>query len=845
MRRFWLFCFFLLSVLSVWGVDTEISGVVRDSATRETLPYVSIFLKNTTKGTTTDLYGRYTIVVNEPGTLVFSMMGYKEHSVKVKADGVKRNLKVNLSPEFVGLDEIVVKPKHQKYKNKNNPAVDLVKEMIDRKDLASPRNHRFYSVDHYQKITYAWNEFEEHKHTGLSRKFGFLYDHTDTSRYGKTILPVGLRECINTQYYQRDPERSRTLVRAQRNVGIDEVFPQDGVKKTLDEMFKEVDIFSNDIELLSNHFVSPLSNNAPSFYKYFILDTIVVNGDSCVNLAFTPRTTEAFGFTGNLYVSMDTSRFIHHAHFNIPKDINLNFVESMYFEQDFSRTADGTRTVDRDYVCVEFFVPALPRVYGERLNSYKDYAFDEAVEDTTLFEQSALVVESDHFDQQSAAAWDTLRHAELSGEEQRTDSLMKQLENVRFFRFLKKTLDICINNYIPTKKEGSQFDYGPFFSTISANRLEGFRVRLGGETTTFFDKRFFLNTYVAYGFKDKLPKGMASLEYSFNQKKLYHMEFPVHSLTVFGKYDIGKVGESFVGYDNILASLFSRTDDRNAIYQKEAGVVYQNEFYSGFSYQLDYLYKTSYATWLTSFNRYGQDGMLRSIDDYTMSTFRLMLRYSPDQKFYQSRRFRYNLNKEHPIITLTHTAAFEGVLASDYTYNRTEASFTKRFWLSYFGYVDLFLKATKVWNDVPYTLLDVPDASGSYTMKDQAFQLLDPVEFVCNQSLTWDVNYYLNGLLFNRIPVLRKLQLREFLTFRGVWGHLNDASNPKKASDVEGLFKLPTTSYAFGKAPYMEVGVGLDNILKLFRLTYLWRLTYRDHEGVPTSGLRFALHIDF
>ena len=840
--------FMLLAVsfpFPCWCLETEVSGIVRDSATRETLPYVSIYVKNTTRGTTTDIYGRYTIVVSEPSVLVFSMMGYKDYQVKIKADGVKRNLKVNMSPDFVGLEEIVVNPKRLKYKNKNNPAVDLVKQMIDGKEMANPMNHDSYSVEHYQKISYAWNEFEEHKHTGMTRKFGFLYDHTDTSRYGKSILPVGLRECVNTFYFQKDPERSRTLVRAQRSVGIDELFPQDGVKKTLDEMFKEVDIFENDIELLSNHFVSPLANIAPSFYKYYVVDTMVIDGDSCINLAFTPRTTEAFGFTGNLYVSTDSSRFVRHAHFNIPKDINLNFVESMYFEQDFSKAADGTRLIDRDYVCVEFFVPALPRVYGERLNSYKDYRFDGRNNSDTLFQQSATLVEAANADNQSAAVWDTLRHASLTGEEQRTDSMMKQLEEVRFYRAVKKGLEVCINNYIPTKKVGSQFDYGPFFSTISTNRLEGFRVRLGGETTTFFDKRFFLNTYIAYGFRDKLPKGMASLEYSFNQKKLYHVEFPVHSVTVFGKYDVGKVGESFVGYDNILSSLFSRTDDRNAIYQKEAGVTYQNEFYSGFSYQLDYLYKTSYATWLTKFHRYDKSGELQYVDDYTMSTVKLSLRYAPNQKFYQSRRYRYNLNKEHPVFTLTHTAALRGVLASDYTYNRTEFSFTKRLWLSYFGYLDLFLKGTKVWNDVPYTLLDVPDASGSYTLKDQAFQLLDPVEFICNQSLTWDVNYYLNGLILNRIPVIRKLQLREFVTFRGVWAKLNEASNPSVAKDKNGLFELPYTSYAFDKEPYMEVGVGLDNVLKLFRLAYIWRLTYRDHKDVPTSGLRFALHVDF
>ena len=284
---------------------------------------------------------------------------------------------------------------------------------------------------------------------------------------------------------------------------------------------------------------------------------------------------------------------------------------------------------------------------------------------------------------------------------------------------------------------------------------------------------------------------MGALDYSFSDHKKYRLEYPVHSLRVYGKYDVGKVGESFVGDENILASLFSRTDDRNAIYQKEAGLIYRNEFYSGLSYSTEFLHKTSYATWLTQFDRYNADGSYSPIDKYTMATLKFSLRYSKDEEFFQARRFRYSMNKEHPVWLLTHTVGLKGVLGSDYTYNRTEASYEQRFWLSYFGYVDVFLKATKVWNNVPYTLLDVPDASCSYTMKTNAFSLLDPVEFICNQSLTWDISYFMNGLIMNRIPVLNKLRLREFLTFKGVWGDLYDKSNPYVTANPDGLFVLP------------------------------------------------------
>lgn len=839
-----LLFFVLLFQLPFFAMGVEVEGVVFDSKTKEPLPFVSVAIKGGKSGAITDAAGHFSIKMKTSGLLLFSMIGYEDEEVKINLSSLKKKYSISLKADYSFLDEIVVDTrKRQRYKSRNNPAVDLVKDIIDKKDSLDFRRHDYCSYEHYHKLSYAWNDFDPEKNPRIVRRYPFLLNHLDTSSSGRQILPVGLRERLSTEYYQKSPKKEKSLIKAKRQTGLDDIFPQDGVEKTLAQFFQDVDLYEDNVILLTNQFVSPLSNVAPSFYKYYIVDTVVIEKDTCVNLAFTPRNSESFGFSGSLYVSIDSSRFIRMAKFRVPKDINLNFVESMSFEQEFKKAADGTRLLVHDYMNVEFFVPTLPRIYGERLNAYKNFSF-EKTEDFKIMEEQALTIEAASAMNQTTESWDTLRHSSLEGKESQMDSLMYKLKSDKLYRGLRSVLDVCVNNYIPTKKVGSQFDYGPFFSTISANRLEGFRVRVGGETTNFFDEYFFINTYLAYGFKDKLPKGMFSLEYTFNKKKQYRFEYPIHSINAFVKYDVGKVGESFKGSDNILASLFGRTDDRNAIYQLESGLTYQNEFYNGFSYCFDYLYKKSYATWLTKFERYGADGIASEIDDYAMSTFRVSLRYAPNQKFYQSRRYRFRLNREMPIFQLSHTFGVKGFLGSEYNYNRTEFSYDQRLWFAYFGYVDLFIKTTKVWNNVPYTLLDVPDASCSYTLKDRAFSLLDPVEFVCSQSITWDISYHLNGLLFNRIPLVNKLQLREFVSFKGVWGTLSEESNPMK-SKKEGLFVLPSTSYELLRKPYMELGVGLDNILKLFRISYIWRLTYKDHVGVPPHGFRFALHFEF
>ncbi len=842
-------CFFLLCLLGfveAFAEKTEIGGVVRDSLSKETLSYVAIYFENTDKGTSSDKNGTFSLSTEKSGYLVFSMMGYKEKKVYIKADGKRKTLKMDLDWEELPLDEVVVtKRRKQRYSKKNNPALDLVRKVIDTKDRSAITNHEYYQCDKYQKITYAWNGFEAGKFGLLNKRFGFLYDHIDTTQKGRSILPLGLREVASTVYRQSSPERQRTVIHAKKFDGIDELLPQESVQNMFEVYLKEVDIFENDIVLLSNHFVSPLSNVAPAFYKFFALDTLEIDGMRCVNIAFIPHTTEAYGFTGNLYISLDSSCAVKRAHFALPKNINMNFVESMSFDQDFDYAPDGTRMLTKDFVSAAFFVPAAPRVYGERLNAYRNFSFTKT--DLPVFDFPNPVLDESSLRKVSSSEWESLRCEPLSEQEARTSLLMSELRHVPIYRFTEGFVKICTNNFIPTKKEGSQFDIGPVFSMISANDLEGLRLRFGGETTTAFDKHFFLSTYMAYGFKDKRPKGMGSIEYSFNEKKKYHVEFPVHSLSVYCKYDVDKVGDesySTVG-GNAISSLFSRSDDRDAIYAREAGLSYLREFHSGFSMRAHFDYKTSYSTCLTDFQKYDEMGVLSDWDNYSMGTLRLSFRYAPKEKFYQSRLHRFTLSKEVPVLTLSHSVALDGFIGSDYTWNKTELGFEKRMWFSYFGYVDLLLRGVKVWNKVPYTLLDIPMASSSYFIDNEAFNLMDPVEFINDQSVSWHLTYYMNGLVLNRIPVIRKLQLREVFSFRGLWGGLDKRNDPESTDNPAGLFAFPVGTYRMDNRPYMEVSAGVENIFKVFRIDYVWRLTYREHEEVDKRGVRFGVHFRF
>ena len=360
-------------------------------------------------------------------------------------------------------------------------------------------------------------------------------------------------------------------------------------------------------------------------------------------------------------------------------------------------------------------------------------------------------------------------------------------------------------------------------------------------TTAWLNPHLFGKGYIAYGFKDERVKGLAELEYSFKKKKEYANEFPIHSLKLRYESDVNQYGQNYLytSKDNVFLALKREKDDRIG-YFRQAELTYTNEFYSGFSFQLTARHRTDESSYLIPFLRKEGD-VLTSVKEYSTSAAELKLRYAPNEKFFQTQWNRFPVSLDAPVFTLSHTIAGKGVLGSDYTYNHTEAGVQKRF--SAFGYTDVILKAGKVWDKVPFPLLIMPNANLSYTIQPESYSLMNAMEFMNDEYFSWDVTYFLNGWLFNRIPLLKKLKWREIVSCRGLYGHLSDKNNPELS---DGLFAFPIAdTRAMGKTPYVEVGVGIENIFKVLRLDYVWRLTYRDSPGIDKSGLRISLHMTF
>ena len=851
MNKYVCFITFFLCTLCSIAQEAIIKGTVTDSITGEALPYASLIFKGTTIGTATDMNGHFELTLPERTQMLeISYLGYKTKQMNISPQ-YSRRLDIGLSPNDISLQEVTVKPKKEKYSKKDNPAVEFVKQMIERRKENSPRNKNYYQYDQYEKILIGLNEFEQKsKRNGKASKFNFLNEYVDTLESGTTILPIMEKEKIETILYRKEPKSEKRIVRGQQSSGVDEILAQDGVQQFLDEVFKDVDIFQNNIPLFLQRFVSPLSNIGPNYYKYYLLDTLMVNNHKCVDLGFIPFNSETFGFTGHLYVTLDSTYFIQKAILNVPKDINLNFVSKMSIEQTFERTDDHTRLITKDDIIVHFKLTEDSKgMYARRLNKYSNHTFEEPETGYHFraFAQKQPVITLENAQQQPEHFWKEIRPQEAIRKNNKSiKEMMTELRSVPLFYYTEKAIAILFSGYVQTHKDiqKSKFEVGPMNSTIGGNELEGFRMRIGGGTTPQFSKHLFLEGYTAYGFKDEKLKYDIAAEYSFNERKQYLKEFPRHSIRLGYSYDVYKLGEQYTNTskDNMLLSI-KRINDLRATYQRQTEIGYIREHYNGISYGINLRNRQEYATEYASFQQKKAGGIVTPIKHYNMSTMELKFRYGKNEKFYQSRNSRIPITYDAFIFNLSHVMAKKDFLGSAYDYHRTDIGFQKRFWFSAFGYLDAIVKAGKVWNEVPYPLLILPNANMSYTIQPETYTNINPLEFINDEYASWDLTYYMNGNLLNRIPLIKKLRWREVFCFRGLWGNLTDKNNPNM--NEEGLFLFPKGTYQMEKTPYMEASIGIENIFNAVRVDYVRRLNYLDHPGIQKNGIRATIVLSF
>lgn len=816
---------------------TSITGLVRDSLSREGIAYASISLMGTSEGTIANDKGGFNINTRASFTrLRISAMGYKTKEVEIKP-GQGSVILVDLVSSGVELDEVVVRKGKEKYSKKDNPAVEMIRKLRARRDDNDPKRFPHYGYTQYERMMLGLGNLDDI--ISKPEEQAWISEYADTSMLtGKRVLPISIKETVARDYY--DATGHKRIILGSKHAGIDERIDQDNVKKILDDFMGEIDIFQNDVTLLTNRFVSPLSRIAVDFYKFYLNDTVDVDGERCAVLSFVPFTPQTFGFLGRLYVSLeDTTMFIKRVSMGVPYDINLNYVERMSVVQDFDRAPNGSRLKVRDNIEVSFkLMPGVPEAFARRETTYRDHNFERPETGAFNFKGSQSIGSGAEF--MPDEFWQEYRPEDVRSTTTSIKGLMQRLRGSKLFYWAEQFVVVMVNGYIPTAKV-SKVDIGPLNTLISGNSMEGLRLRLGAMTNVNLSRRWFARAYMAYGFRDKRLKYMGSLEYSFVPKKSLDQEFPIHSLRLTHRYDVDKLAQHYLytNQDNVFLTLRRHKDVRMQ-YLRTTRLEYRHEWYNHFSIALGIEHNIHESTRYVPFVY--ADGDVRQ--RYTQAGFTAQLRFAPGETFYQARSYRVPINMDAPIMTLTQTYMPKGFMGSLHEINKTELGIQKRFWFSAFGYADVIVKGEKVWSKVAYPDLLMPNVNLSYTIQPESYSLMKPMEFINDQALSWDLTYWGNGVLMNRLPLIKRLRLREVLTLRGIWGSLSDKNNPAQSSDVF-LFPADALCQPMGDKPYMEAGVGIDNILTILRVDYVWRLTYRDHAGTDRRGVRIQLHFNF
>lgn len=881
MQRFKLYILFLLLVVfasaSAQEKITSLAGVVVDADTGEPLPFVQLyFIKptsegslNTQYGTTSDLDGNFSLS-NPAGytTVNFQMVGYKTEMYTLRQGQQRKNIKIKLKPDIYNLQDIVVTPKHRKqeYRRKGNPAVELIKNVIAHKDSLTPRTREQYTASTYHRQSFALDNFAPNFNKGFWKEVDFIRKYIDTTGTNPA-LTLSIRENLGREFYQKKPHREKESIDKKRFFGLESLMSTQTMEKQLQAIFKDVDINQDNMNILFNRFVSPLSSTlAVAYYQYYIMDTILVDGVSCIDLAFVPVNSESYSFTGHLYIVNDSTYKIKKYAINIPPHINLNFVSDYSVAHEYKQLPDGLWVPDRTYTYCKFYLTDRKRtLLARQTKIYTDFDFDSPIAKEVYSPFYGLTDSVKPADSTSIREdfqyWDEHRPEPLSFYESSVMDLVDEFKNTPKFNALLMAVDALTSEFVatvPSTRWGeSKWDFGPIYNTISWNMLEGVRLRVGGTTTANLHPQFFLSTYAAYGFGDKRPKGDLTLMYSFNKKR-YHQYEPLRDyLALSLNYDVQEPGQQFsvLERDNILMSIpTSKIVMKNFQYVARGRLLYYKELPIQLTTKLNFDYEYNEAAGAMTYDRitgYDTLGIIsgtQRIKAYHNYEFGAELRYSPGADFPINRvgvETPFTLEQDAPVISIRHTIGYlddRYAGGQGFFYNATQLTAEKRFWFSSFGHLDARIQTGMVWNKVPFTKLYSPTTSTSIFLGKNAFNLMQPMEFIMDEYVALYATYFFKGWILNRIPGINRLKLRGVISFSGIYGGLTDKNNPYIAGN-EGLYKFPDsstfdangeyvsgyTSSPIGKLPYMEFTAGFENILKFIRIDYVRRITYNDY----------------
>lgn len=852
MKKFLILFFLILS--QTIGAQT-ITGVVVEEATGDTIPFPSIQYKKEKIATSGNVNGRFSVKRLNGEKLTFSAVGYQELTILI-GPNTPSEMRITLKTDTKQLKGVTVKSKRSKYSRKNNPAVELMKRVIAAKKRTDLANHDYYQFNKYQKITLAINDIKpsELENEKLKNK-KWLLNQIETCPYNnKLILPLSVDETVTRNLYRKDPKTEKSIIMGQNSSGVNDLIETgDILNSVLKDVFTDVDLYDDQIRLLQYPFTSPIGKDAIAFYRYYIVDTVYVDRDKCFHLQFLPNNQQDFGFRGELWILADSTLHVKRCNLTLPKKSDVNFVDNLQIIQEYTRLPEGEWALTTDDMFVEMSIAKfLSKAIVIRTTRMSDYAFDELPD--KLFKGKTKVLHEANARMRDETFWDKYRSVELTKSESSMDAFINNLSQQKAFKYIIFGVKAFIENFVETGSQNhpSKVDIGPINTLISSNFIDGVRTRISAQTTANLNPHWFLSGYYARGWDSRKDYYKGELTYSFNKKEYLPREFPKRTLTFTSTYDVCSPSDKFMhtDKDNVFTALKWTTVDKMMFYNRQQ-LSFEREEEWGFRTTISLKTEENEACGNLLFkplSMVGNEDAMNGPGKFRTTEARIEFRYAPGETFINTKQRRLPVNLDAPVFTLSHTTGIKGVLGGDYNYNFTEASIYKRLWLNSWGKIDILAKGGIQWNKVPYPLLIMPAANLSYIINDETFNLINNMEFLNDRYASLDVSWDMNGKLFNRIPLLKKLKWREWLEIKCLWGTLTDKNNPTLAANAgdHTLMEFPEGSYIMdSKRPYIELIAGIHNIFKIIHIQYVHRLNYNHLPTATKNGVRLMVRLTF
>ena len=792
--------------------QTKVSGIVLDNS-NQPIPYANIVFKGSNTGVVSNEDGRFYIESpNNYSELIVSFVGFPDKIVKLPKL-VNFDFKVILT-EGNTLKEVKIFA--GKTSKKSNPALDILRKIWERRRKNGLKMFKQYQYEKYEKVEFDMNTIDSaFMKSKIFKGMEFVFKNVDTSRVtGKTYLPIFINESLTDFYGDNENKRSKEILKANKNSGLGS---GNGVNMFIKDLYNDYDIYDNYLNLFDKSFTSPLSKTGIDVYNYVLADTAVIDNKLCYNIVFYPRRKNELTFKGDFWVN-DTTFAIKKITMAITKSANINWVKDIYLEQEFEVLNDSVFLPTRDYMMSDFALKKKEEskgVYGKRTTLYRNFKFNEKkpdkfYKDEINYIDNAVYARSDDY-------WDENRFEKLNKDERKIYAMIDTLKTVKRFKQLYSLVSILGSGYIEIPKW--HFDYGPIFSTVGFNEVEGWRLRAGGRTYFGPNDLWRIQGYTAYGFEDNKFKYGISGKWMIDKKNRI-------ILSGGNRRDVEQIGASLTSTNDVLgrsyasSGLFTTGANGKLTSINLTTLAAEIEPIKNVTFQLGFSYRTlESASDTFKLDYYTGNTPTTTKSKVTQSELNVQIEMTPNKKTIGYGVERRDIDSPYSRIFINYGQGFKGFINSDFDYQKIQLYYKQPVVIGAIGRSNFTMELGKTFGQVPLGLMSVVPGNQTLFIIDNTFSNLNFYEFVADQyaTLQWEHNF--QGKIFARIPYLRKLNLREIIGVRGVYGTVSDENVAINASGL--IYQAP-------EKPYWEYSAGIGNIFKVFRLDFAWRGNYRD-----------------